>query len=56
MIIDFHTSMILPAVIKKIAELKGISSNEIERMATRNTISLFNLPIMDREVDDYDYL
>ena len=36
---------ILPAVIKKIAELKGVSPDEVERTTTENTIRLFNLPI-----------
>ena len=40
-----NTSLILPVVIKKIAELKGISPEEVERTTTENTIRLFNLPI-----------
>ena len=40
-----NTSLILPAVIKKIAELKGISPDEVEQATTENTIRLFNLPI-----------
>ena len=40
-----NTSLILTAVIKKIAELKGISPNEVERTTTENTIRLFQLPI-----------
>ena len=40
-----NTSLILPAVIKKIAELKGISPGEVEQATTENTIRLFNLPI-----------
>ena len=40
-----NTSLILPAVIKKIAELKGVSPDEVERTTTENTIRLFNLPI-----------
>ena len=40
-----NTSMILPAVIKKIAELKGISADEVEQATTENTIRLFSLPI-----------
>ena len=39
-----NTSLILPAVIKKIAELKGISANDVEK-ATTNAIRLFRLPI-----------
>ena len=40
-----NTSLILPAVIRKIAELKGISADEVERATTENTIRLFRLPI-----------
>ena len=40
-----NTSLILPAVIKKIAELKGVSPDEVERTTTENTTRLFNLPI-----------
>ena len=40
-----NTSLILPAVINKIAELKSISPDEVERATTENTIRLFNLPI-----------
>ena len=40
-----NTSLILPAVIKKIAELKDISANEVEKVTTDNVIRLFQLPI-----------
>ena len=40
-----NTSLILPAVIKKIAELKGIPAAEVERATTENVTRLFNLPI-----------
>ena len=40
-----NTSLILPAVIKKIAELKGISANEVEQATTNNVIQLFRLPV-----------
>ena len=40
-----NSSLILPAVIKKIAELKGISPEEVEQTTTENTIRLFQLPI-----------
>lgn len=40
-----NTSLILPAVINKIAELKDISPAEVEKATTENTIRLFNLPI-----------
>lgn len=40
-----NTSLILPAVINKIAELKGVSPDEVEQATTENTIRLFKLPI-----------
>jgi TatD DNase family protein len=40
-----NTSLILPAVIKKIAKLKGISDDEVEQATAENTIRLFHLPI-----------
>lgn len=40
-----NTSLILPAVIRKIAELKAIPTDEVEQSTTANTIRLFNLPI-----------
>ena len=40
-----NTSLILPAVINKIAELKGISAEEVEQATTDNVIRLFKLPI-----------
>ena len=40
-----NTSLILPAVIEKIAELKGVSPDEVEQATTENTIRLFSLPI-----------
>ena len=40
-----NTSLILPAIIKKIAELKGVSPDEVEKATTENTIRLFSLPI-----------
>ena len=43
-----NTSLILPAVIKKIAELKDISANEVEKVTTDNVIRLFQLPIDKR--------
>ena len=39
-----NTSLILPAVIEKIAELKGISADEVEQATMENTIRLFRLP------------
>ena len=42
-----NTSLILPAVIEKIAELKGISADEVEQATTENTIRLFHLPIRE---------
>ena len=40
-----NTSLILPAVIKKIAELKSISANEVEQATAENAIQLFSLPV-----------
>ena len=40
-----NTSLILPAVIKKIAELKGIPTDEVEQVTVENAIRLFRLPI-----------
>ena len=40
-----NTSLILPAVINKIAELKGVPTEEVERATAENAIRLFNLPI-----------
>ena len=40
-----NTSLILPAVIKKIAELKGIPADEVEIAIPENVVRLFRLPI-----------
>ena len=40
-----NTSLILSAVIQKIAELQGISLTEVEKATTENAIRLFALPI-----------
>lgn len=40
-----NTSLILPAVIEKIADRKNISPAEAERAAAENVIRLFRLPI-----------
>ena len=42
-----NTSLILPAVINKIAELKGISADAVEQSAAENTIRLFRLPLSE---------
>lgn len=42
-----NTSLILPAVIEKIAELKGISAQQVERATAQNAIRLFSLPITE---------
>lgn len=41
-----NTSLILPAVIEKIAELKGIPADVVERTTAENAIGLFRLPIV----------
>ena len=40
-----NTSLILPAVIDKIAELKELSTEVVERTVFENTVRLFDLPI-----------
>ena len=40
-----NTSLILPAVIAKIAELKGLSAQEVEQITAENAIRLFRLPV-----------
>ena len=40
-----NTSLILPAVIEKNAELKGLPTEVVERAVFENTIQLFSLPI-----------
>ena len=42
-----NTSLILPAVIQKIAELKGVSADEVERVTAENAIRLFHLPVLE---------
>ena len=44
-----NTSLILPAVIKKIAEIKGMPVGEVEQETTENVIRLFQLPISSEE-------
>jgi len=44
-----NTSLILPAVIQKIAELKGISAEEVEQATAENAIRRFGLPIIQEE-------
>ena len=44
-----NTSLILPAVIEKIAQLKGISPAEVEQATAENAIRLFRLSVTDRE-------
>ena len=43
-----NTSLILPAVIEKIAQLKGISAEEVEQAAAENAIRLFNLSVSEK--------
>ena len=40
-----NTSLIIPAVIKKIAELKGVSADKVEKATAENVIRLFRLPV-----------
>ena len=40
-----NTSLILPAVINKIAELKNISADEVEKATAENVVRLFRLPV-----------
>ncbi len=40
-----NSSLILPAVIEKIAQIKGIPSSQVEQVTTENAIRLFSLPI-----------
>jgi TatD DNase family protein len=40
-----NTSLVLPAVIGKIAQLKGVSYEEAEKVTARNAIRLFGLPV-----------
>ena len=42
-----NTSLILPAVIEKIAELKGIPAEVVERVTAENAIRLFGLPVAE---------
>ena len=42
-----NTSLILPVVIEKIAQLKNISADEVERATTENAIRLFRLPVSE---------
>ena len=44
---DESPQPVLPAVIKKIAELKGFSPGEAEQATTENTIRLFRLLIAE---------
>ena len=43
-----NTSLILPAVIEKIAQLKGISAEEVEQAAAENVIRLFDLSVPEK--------
>ena len=40
-----NTSLILSAVIQKIAELKGLPVEEVNSVTTENAIRLFSLPV-----------
>ena len=49
-----NTSLILPAVIQKIADLKGIAPAEVEQETTKNAIRLFMLPINGAEAKSHN--
>ena len=40
-----NTSLVQPAVIEKIAQLKGLPYEEVEKVTARNAIRLFGLPV-----------
>ena len=42
-----NSSLILPRVIDEIARLKGVSSEEVERVTARSAIDLYRLPVSD---------
>lgn len=42
-----NSSLILPRVIDEIARLKGVSSEEVERVTARSAINLYRLPVSD---------
>ena len=44
-----NSSLILPRVIEEIAWLKGISSEEVERVTAQNAIDLYRLPVSDNK-------
>lgn len=39
----FNSSLILPAVVQKIAEIKGASADEVERITTENSMRIFGI-------------
>lgn len=45
-----NTSLILPEVARKIAELKGITPQEVEKVTAQNVIRVFHLPIDPEEL------
>ena len=42
-----NTSLVLPAVVEKIAELKGVSKEEVEKQTMENAVRVFGLPIQE---------
>ena len=44
-----NSSLILPRVIDEIARLKGVSSEEVERVTAENAIGLYRLPVADNK-------
>jgi len=47
-----NTSLILPAVIEKIAQLKGVTPAEVEQATARNAIRLLRLPVDNQTVQE----
>lgn len=46
-----NTSLILPAIVRKIAELKNIDVETVERQTTQNTIDTFHLRLPQDMID-----
>jgi Tat protein secretion system quality control protein TatD with DNase activity len=44
-----NTSLILPAVIREVAAIKGIPEDRAREALTRNVIALFRLPLTNED-------